>query len=57
MRKLILTVMSSLTTIYGFSQYKYNNVLFKTVFPQDLCETSQHNNGYILLDVHFKGGV
>src|SRR5258706_14765695 len=33
------------------SQFKNDNVLYKTVDPADLCATLEKNKGYILLDV------
>lgn len=38
-----------------FAQFKNDNVLYKTVFPQDLCKELQQNKGYLLLDVRSKG--
>lgn len=38
-----------------WAQYKYDNVLFKTVFPQDLCKELAKQTGYILLDVRSPG--
>ena len=37
------------------AQYKNDNVLFKTVYPQDLCLTLTQQPGYLLLDVRSKG--
>lgn len=37
------------------AQYKNDNVLYKTVDPDDLCATLQKNNGYLLLDVRSAG--
>lgn len=39
----------------GYSQYKADNVKYKTVFPEDLCQTLQDNPGYVLLDVRSDG--
>lgn len=39
----------------GLAQYKNDNVLFKTVFPQELCQQLDANPGYLLLDVRSKG--
>src|SRR3982751_3798438 len=37
------------------AQYKNDNVLFKTVFPKDLCKAFESNPGYLLLDVRSSG--
>ncbi|MDB5230608.1 MAG: Rhodanese-related sulfurtransferase [Chitinophagaceae bacterium] len=37
------------------SQYKNDNVLFRTVDPSDLCNQLQQNKGYLLLDVRSAG--
>jgi rhodanese-related sulfurtransferase len=37
------------------SQFKNDNVLYKTVDPADLCATLEKNKGYILLDVRSPG--
>jgi rhodanese-related sulfurtransferase len=39
----------------SYSQYKADNVKYKTVFAEDLCKTMQDNPGYILLDVRSEG--
>ena len=39
----------------GSSQFKEDNVKYKTVFPEDLCKTLKDNPGYILLDVRSEG--
>ncbi|MEP7165472.1 MAG: rhodanese-like domain-containing protein [Ferruginibacter sp.] len=39
----------------AFAQFRNDNVLYKTVFPQDLCTTLQHEKNYLLLDVRSKG--
>ncbi len=44
-----------LLSIAAGAQYKNDNVLFKTVDPQDLCAALQKNNGYLILDVRSKG--
>src|SRR5215213_1242146 len=42
--------------IYSASaQYKNDNVLFKTILPQDLCKALDKNPGYLLLDVRSPG--
>ncbi len=46
--KLIITVSLQLfIATFAFSQYKNDNVLYKTVFPQELCQTLQQNPGYL----------
>ncbi len=37
------------------AQYKNDNVLYRTVFPQDLCREMEKNPGYVLLDVRSAG--
>src|SRR3954465_2810487 len=37
------------------AQYKNDNVVYKTVFPQDLCKALEENPGYLLLDVRSPG--
>ena len=37
------------------SQYKNDNILFKTIDPSDLCNQLQKNAGYLLLDVRTSG--
>ena len=37
------------------AQYKYDNVKFKTVYPEDLCKTLQNSTDFIILDVRSKG--
>jgi rhodanese-related sulfurtransferase len=44
-----------LIAISANSQYKNDNVLFKTVDPSDLCAALEKNKGYILLDVRSPG--
>jgi len=39
----------------GYSQFKADNVKYKTVFPEDLCKTLKDNPGYVLLDVRSDG--
>lgn len=39
----------------SYSQFKADNVKYKTVFPEDLCKTLQANPGYVLLDVRSDG--
>jgi rhodanese-related sulfurtransferase len=37
------------------SQFKADNVRYKTVFPEDLCKTLKDNPGFVLLDVRSDG--
>jgi rhodanese-related sulfurtransferase len=37
------------------SQFKADNVKYKTVFPEDLCKTLKDNPGFVLLDVRSDG--
>jgi rhodanese-related sulfurtransferase len=37
------------------AQYKNDNVLYKTVQPQELCKALERNPGYLLLDVRSPG--
>jgi rhodanese-related sulfurtransferase len=37
------------------AQYVNDNVLYKTVYPKDLCKTLEKNPGYLLLDVRSPG--
>ena len=37
------------------AQYKNDNVLYKTVYPEDLAQQLKANPGYLLLDVRSKG--
>jgi rhodanese-related sulfurtransferase len=39
----------------GYSQFKADNVKYKTVFPEDLCKTLKENPGYVFLDVRSDG--
>ena len=39
----------------SYSQFKADNVKYKTVYPEDLCKTLQENRGYVLLDVRSDG--
>ncbi|MGB8192156.1 MAG: rhodanese-like domain-containing protein [Chitinophagaceae bacterium] len=42
-------------SLSGFSQYKNDNTLFKTVFVEDLCSQLKKTPGALLLDVRSKG--
>ncbi|NJO25977.1 MAG: rhodanese-like domain-containing protein [Bacteroidia bacterium] len=37
------------------AQFRNDNVLYKTVYLQELCKTLQENPGYTILDVRSKG--
>ena len=37
------------------AQYRYDNILYKTVYIDDLCDALKNNPGYLLLDVRSKG--
>jgi rhodanese-related sulfurtransferase len=50
---LLLTALCS--CLAGLSQYKNDNVLFKTVFIEDLCQQLKANPNAVLLDVRSKG--
>src|SRR6266498_4514522 len=39
----------------SYSQFKADNVKYKTVFPEDLCKALQANPGYVVLDVRSDG--
>ena len=41
--------------IIVLAQYKNDNVKFKTVYMEDICETLKNNPDYVLLDVRSKG--
>lgn len=38
-----------------FGQYRYDNISYKTVYLEDLCNTLQKTPGHLLLDVRSKG--
>ncbi|RYE21039.1 MAG: rhodanese-like domain-containing protein, partial [Sphingobacteriaceae bacterium] len=44
-----------LCSVPAFAQYRYDNVSYRTVFPQDLCRELEKNPGYVLLDVRTAG--
>ena len=54
MKKLIL-ILILLISLESKAQYKSDNVLFKTVYPQDLCLELKKNPGFFFLDVRSKG--
>jgi rhodanese-related sulfurtransferase len=53
--KSLLATLLCFCTLVCFSQFKADNVKYKTVFPEDLCKTLQANPGYVLLDVRSDG--
>ena len=44
-----------LLSIAASAQYRNDDVLFKTIDPQDLCAALQKNKDYVILDVRSKG--
>ena len=55
MKKICFLSFILVTAQTVFAQFKNDNVLYKTVFPQDLCSSLQQSKGYLLLDVRSKG--
>ena len=55
MNKLICSIFLALTTLLLSAQYKNDNVLYKTVYPEDLSQQLKSHPGYLLLDVRSKG--
>ncbi len=55
MKKLYILFCTAWLSLTGFAQYKYDNVLFKTVFLQDLCNELNSHPGAFLLDVRSPG--
>ena len=53
--KLLLAAVLCISFFTSHSQFKADNVKYKTVFPEDLCKTLQANPGYVLLDVRSDG--
>jgi rhodanese-related sulfurtransferase len=54
MRKIILIVPLVITAGLN-AQFKADNVKYKTVFPEDLCNTLSTSKGYLILDVRSPG--
>ena len=54
MFKLIFSIAFLLATIQSEAQYKNDNVLYTTVYPEDLARQLKANPGYLLLDVRSK---
>ncbi|MFL5789033.1 MAG: rhodanese-like domain-containing protein [Flavisolibacter sp.] len=52
-----LSAFSILTLLFSvcYSQYKYDNVKYKAVYLEDLCQAIQANPGFLILDVRSKG--
>jgi rhodanese-related sulfurtransferase len=55
MYKLTCSIFLLLSTLFLNAQYKNDNVLYKTVYPEDLVQQLKSHPGYILLDVRSKG--
>ena len=55
MYKVILIAAVCITCIQSKAQYKNDNVLYKTVYPEDLARQLKNNPGFLLLDVRSKG--
>ncbi len=55
MSKTLCLLVTLLSAVFCSAQYKNDNVLFKTVYTQDLCNEMQRQPGYLLLDVRSKG--
>ena len=55
MKLLLLLSLLVLGQLPAFPQYKNDNILFKTIYLQDLCRDLKSNPDHILLDVRSKG--
>ncbi|HEU4633281.1 MAG TPA: rhodanese-like domain-containing protein, partial [Flavisolibacter sp.] len=55
MKKLSIAALSLLSAAVVQGQYKADNVLYKTVFPQNLCFELKQQKDYLLLDVRSPG--
>lgn len=55
MKKKCLLFCALLVTCGSFAQYKNDNVLYKTVYTQDICKELNSHPGYLLLDVRTPG--
>ena len=55
MRRLLFFLGFILTYSTIHAQYQFDNVKFKTVYLEDLCQTLKANPGFLLLDVRSKG--
>lgn len=55
MRSIALSFIGILMGLITIAQYKYDNVQFKTVYPEDICKQLKEQPGYLLLDVRSSG--
>lgn len=55
MKYRMLLLQALLFSMLTFGQFRYDNVLFKTVDLSELCNTLNKNSGYLLLDVRSAG--
>jgi rhodanese-related sulfurtransferase len=55
MKRICFLISSVLISVTGFAQYKNDNVLYKTVFMEDLCNEINSHPGLLLLDVRTPG--
>ena len=55
MKKLLLLSFTAVIATCCSAQFKNDNVLYKTVFTQDLCNELQKQPGYLILDVRSPG--
>lgn len=53
--KSLLFFLLALVGLSAQAQFKADNVTYKTVYPEDLCQTLKNNPQYILLDVRSQG--
>ena len=53
--KQLLAAIFCFGSLISSSQFKADNVKYKTVFPEDLCKTLKDNPGFVLLDVRSDG--
>jgi rhodanese-related sulfurtransferase len=55
MKKIFFLFCFVLVVTGSFAQYKYDNVLYKTVYTQDICKELNSHPGYLLIDVRTPG--
>jgi len=55
MKKILLLSVILPVSVIAFAQFKNDNVLYRTIFPQYLCDELKNSKGYLLLDVRSKG--
>lgn len=55
MKKLLILPAVFFLLMHTNAQYRNDNVSFKTVYPQDLCNKLKKHPGYLLLDVRTPG--